>query len=201
MDYSLPSSSVQGSPGKNTGVGCRALPQGIFQTQGLNLHLLSALHWKAGSLPLVTPRSLLQTEQEGRNRGQCGKRCSLKSFYEVGLRLGEEGWPRARDQSPARPFHPRPPSGVLFPRRQQTTALIFPGTQDTLTHVFPSPSKVQHSKYPSLCFPTQVPCSSGCRLCPSTHSGAPHTCSSLILIQALSFLGFQLLQPLGRGLL
>ena len=37
MDCSLPGSSVHGdSPGKNTGVGCRTLLQGIFQTQGLN---------------------------------------------------------------------------------------------------------------------------------------------------------------------
>ena len=31
------------SPGKNTGVGCRALLQGIFLTQGSNLHLLCLL--------------------------------------------------------------------------------------------------------------------------------------------------------------
>ena len=38
---SLPSSSVCGdSPGKNTGVGCHALLQGIFLTQGSNAHLL-----------------------------------------------------------------------------------------------------------------------------------------------------------------
>ena len=37
MDCSPPGSSVHGdSPGKNTGVGCRALLQGIFPTQGLN---------------------------------------------------------------------------------------------------------------------------------------------------------------------
>ena len=37
MDCSLPGSSVHGdSPGKNTGVGCHALPQGIFPTQGSN---------------------------------------------------------------------------------------------------------------------------------------------------------------------
>ena len=37
MDCSLPGSSVHGdSPGKNTGVGCCALLQGIFPTQGLN---------------------------------------------------------------------------------------------------------------------------------------------------------------------
>ena len=36
LDYSPPGSSVHGnSPGKNTGVGCHALLQGIFLTQGL----------------------------------------------------------------------------------------------------------------------------------------------------------------------
>ena len=32
------------SPGKNTGVGCHALLQGIFQTQGSNLSFLPLLH-------------------------------------------------------------------------------------------------------------------------------------------------------------
>ena len=37
MDYILPSSSVRGdSLGKNTGVGCHALLQGIFPTQESN---------------------------------------------------------------------------------------------------------------------------------------------------------------------
>ena len=36
-------------PGKNTGVGCHFLLQGIFLTQGLNPHLL---HWQSDSLPL-----------------------------------------------------------------------------------------------------------------------------------------------------
>ena len=37
MDYSRPGSSVHGdSPGKNPGVGCHALLQGIFPNQGLN---------------------------------------------------------------------------------------------------------------------------------------------------------------------
>ena len=40
MDCSLIGSSVHGdSPGKNTGVGCHALLQGIFPTQALNLSL------------------------------------------------------------------------------------------------------------------------------------------------------------------
>ena len=36
------------SPGKNAGVGCHALFQGIFLTQGWKLYLL---HWHADSLP------------------------------------------------------------------------------------------------------------------------------------------------------
>ena len=41
LDCSLLGSSVHGdSPGKNTGVGCHALLQGVFLTQGSNLGLL-----------------------------------------------------------------------------------------------------------------------------------------------------------------
>ena len=43
------------SPSKNTGVGCHFLLQGIFLTQGSNLHLLCLLHLQAASLPLVPP--------------------------------------------------------------------------------------------------------------------------------------------------
>ena len=43
------------SPGKNTGVGCHALLQGIFLTQRLNPRLLFLLHWQVGSLPLAPP--------------------------------------------------------------------------------------------------------------------------------------------------
>ena len=43
------------SPGKNIGVVCRVLLQRIFQTQGLNLHLLCLLQWQGGSLPLASP--------------------------------------------------------------------------------------------------------------------------------------------------
>ena len=43
------------SSGKNTRVGCHALLQGIYPTQGSNLCLLRLLHWQAGSLPLAPP--------------------------------------------------------------------------------------------------------------------------------------------------
>ena len=45
-------------PGKNTGKGCHFLFQGIFQTQGSNLHLFCLLRWHSGSLPLVPPTLL-----------------------------------------------------------------------------------------------------------------------------------------------
>ena len=64
MDCSSPGSSVHGdSPGKNTGMSCHALLQGIFPTQGLNLGLPHCrqilshwgspriLEWVAYSLP------------------------------------------------------------------------------------------------------------------------------------------------------
>ena len=49
---SLPSMEF---PGKSTGVGWHFLLQGIFQTQGSNLHVLCLLHWQAGSLSLLPP--------------------------------------------------------------------------------------------------------------------------------------------------
>ena len=55
MDSSPPGSSVNGDfPGKNTGVGCHALLQGIFRTQGSNLSLL-CLRWQMGSFPVAPP--------------------------------------------------------------------------------------------------------------------------------------------------
>ena len=57
MDCSLPDSSIHGMdlPGKNTGVGCHFLLQGIFLTQGSNPHLLCLLHWQVDSLPSKPP--------------------------------------------------------------------------------------------------------------------------------------------------
>ena len=50
----LPGSSVHGdSLGKNTGVSCHALLQGIFLIQGSNPPLLHLLYWQAGYLPLA----------------------------------------------------------------------------------------------------------------------------------------------------
>ena len=53
MDCSLPGSSIHGI--LQARVGCHALLQGTFLTQGLKLYLLCLLHWQVGSLPLSSP--------------------------------------------------------------------------------------------------------------------------------------------------
>ena len=58
MGCSLPGSFVQGdSPGKNTGVGCHALLQEIFPTQGSNPDVLQCIYiikeWKVGSQKIL----------------------------------------------------------------------------------------------------------------------------------------------------
>ena len=47
-------------PGKNTGVGCHSLFQGIFPTQGL---ILLLLHWQVDSLPLAPPDDLVNNPE------------------------------------------------------------------------------------------------------------------------------------------
>ena len=67
MDCSPPGSSVHGySPGKNTGVGCHALLQEIFLTQGLNICLLCLLHWHVSSLQPVLPGKSIPLSQHSR---------------------------------------------------------------------------------------------------------------------------------------
>ena len=57
MGCSPPGSSVHGDfPGKSTGVGCHALLQGIFPTQGMNPGLLD---WQVDSLPSEPPGGTL----------------------------------------------------------------------------------------------------------------------------------------------
>ena len=48
-------------PGTNTREGCHYQLQGIFLTQGSNLHLLYLLHWQVGSLQLAQTWSPVHT--------------------------------------------------------------------------------------------------------------------------------------------
>ena len=78
--YSLPQTSRGRSarllclwdfPGKNTGLGCHFLLQGIFLTQGLNWSLSGLLPWQAASLPLAPPGKLTdQGKGKGQTRGR-----------------------------------------------------------------------------------------------------------------------------------
>ena len=66
MDCSPSGSSVRGdSPGKNTGVGCHFLLQGIFLTQGSNPSLL---YWQVDSVPLSHQRSPCTLHSRGLKR-------------------------------------------------------------------------------------------------------------------------------------
>ena len=79
---SPPGSSVHGdSPGKNTGVGCHTLLQGIFPTKGLNLHLLCLLHWQVVSLPLAPPALFPINPQETKSTFWKVLPCALMSSY------------------------------------------------------------------------------------------------------------------------
>ena len=49
-------------PGENTGVGCHFIHQGVFLTQGLNLHLLPLVHWPVSSSPLMPPLYLTNND-------------------------------------------------------------------------------------------------------------------------------------------
>ena len=85
MDCSLPGSSVHEIfPGKNTGVGCHLLLQGLFPAQGSNPRLFSPLHWQEGSL---------HEHQPGSPRGTDGSHIRRDSRISgAGFGDGEGGW-------------------------------------------------------------------------------------------------------------
>ena len=72
------------SLGKDIGVGCHALLQGIFQTQGSNLNLLC---WQADSLPLCC------LEQEKLTRYfQWLSKCSRKFLFSIPSFESQQTW-------------------------------------------------------------------------------------------------------------
>ena len=62
------------SPGNNTGVGCHALLQVIFPTQGSNPCFLCLLHWPVGPLPRALP-----------GKPKHDLRCNAADFWTVRL--------------------------------------------------------------------------------------------------------------------
>ena len=108
------------SPGKNPGVGCHFLFQGIFLTQGLNPHFLSLLHWQAvlyqlrhlGSLRQLSKCLLITSVADMvtrvySSRQEAGVRVTI--LYTRKLRLRElrylaSGLPSAELKSKAKSF-------------------------------------------------------------------------------------------------
>ena len=59
--------------GKNTGVSCHLLFQGIFPTQELNQHRTTRhlLHWQADALPLALPGKPIDEQRRGQMSASC----------------------------------------------------------------------------------------------------------------------------------
>ena len=96
MDCSPPSSSVHGdSPGKNTGVGCHALLQGIFPTQGSNQGLLHC-RWILYQLSCQrSPQGIKQSAKSGyqRPRGRCGEQSGVMLVENQPGKVNKESGP------------------------------------------------------------------------------------------------------------
>ena len=82
MDCRMPGSCFWDFPGKNTGVGCYALLEGIFLTQESNPHFLCLLHWKADSLPLSHLGSL-ENAYRRQNEQQFLPNCQLFLYTKI----------------------------------------------------------------------------------------------------------------------
>ena len=80
-------------PGKNTGVGCHSLLQGIFPTQGLNPHLL---HWQVNSLVLShlgsTPTKRPKTKKMDYNKWKNWSRWIIGEIVTWFSHLGKKVW-------------------------------------------------------------------------------------------------------------
>ena len=90
------------SPGKNTGVGCHALLQGIFPTQGSNLSLLTSPAWGGGDRELGEKTSTYHEVQHCVGlRGGSGDGESAHNAGDLGLILG---WGRSPGEGNGHPL-------------------------------------------------------------------------------------------------
>ena len=137
------------SPGKNTGVGCHFLPQGIFPTQRLNPHLL---HWQVDSLPLSHQGSMkigtIWEQSEGnanpdRAEGPEHKRSFCPERFHQFCRFWErlscaQGLPELRAHPQAEePDRPPSPFMKLAPRGQYPRR-CWAGGKSTPTNTAPN---------------------------------------------------------------
>ena len=92
------------SPGKNIKVGCHALLQGIFPTQGSNPHLLCLLHSQAGSLPLapLSKSTCLAVELKQKARVLLGWEIKRSECIAAAVAWGGKPWERGSYKRGAR---------------------------------------------------------------------------------------------------
>ena len=88
MDYSPAGSPVHWILQARTGVGCHALLQRIFLTQGLNLSLLYHLYWQVGFL---TTSPTWEAQEEGIMKN------NVVAPTEIGWTSSSKGWFRCHD--------------------------------------------------------------------------------------------------------
>ena len=82
-------------------MGCHALPQGIFPTQGWNLCLLPPLHWQVGSLPLAPPGEPQKNSIERQTTGiKVGKTHEQTLHWRPALPRGKFQLPAEHPQAP-----------------------------------------------------------------------------------------------------
>ena len=66
-----------GSPGKNAGVGCHALLQGIFPTQGSNPHVLCLLHWQQ----VLTTNATWEAPSKSSSESEVAQLCPTLRYH------------------------------------------------------------------------------------------------------------------------
>ena len=122
-------------PGKNIGMGCYALPQGIFPPQGLNLYLLSLLHWQAGSSllqPLEKPVKFLVTFQQALSKMTDPLNHFLQSLWEGHLNAPPLSTIlKLLFATPWTAAHQAPPS-MGFSRQEYWSGVPFPSPVSTI---------------------------------------------------------------------
>ena len=121
-------------PGKNTGVGCYLLLQGIFLTQGSKLCLLSLLHWQEAddSLPMCHLRSSSLKKMQALNRS-----CELKALSKFPYLVHMLKWAMHSQRYtitisylyplPIITVHQSTLSMYSIPRKWQSTPVLQPG--------------------------------------------------------------------------
>ena len=70
-------------PGKNTGIVCHSLLQGILLTHALNLYLLHLLNWQADSWEAHTHMNIAQLKKEGNSDTGC--KCNMNEPQDIVL--------------------------------------------------------------------------------------------------------------------